>query len=140
MAIHSSILAWRIPWTEELGGLESMGSQRVGYDWATNTFHTFIQLNTKNPNNTNKLNRTKQIFFQKRHITDHRHMKRCLALLIIREMRWQWGITSSSQNGYSQKDYKWWMLERVWRKGNPPALLVGMQIGAASMESSMGIP
>ena len=32
MAIHSSILAWRIPWTEEPGGLESMVSQRVGHD------------------------------------------------------------------------------------------------------------
>jgi len=32
MAIHSSILAWRIPWTEEPGGLYSMGSQRVGHD------------------------------------------------------------------------------------------------------------
>ena len=32
MAIHSSILAWRIPWTEEPGGLQSMGSQRVGHD------------------------------------------------------------------------------------------------------------
>ena len=32
MATHSSILAWRIPWTEEPGGLQSMGTQRVGYD------------------------------------------------------------------------------------------------------------
>ena len=32
MATHSSILAWRIPWTEEPGGLQSMGSQRVGND------------------------------------------------------------------------------------------------------------
>ena len=32
MASHSSILAWRIPWTEETGGLQSMGSQRVGQD------------------------------------------------------------------------------------------------------------
>ena len=32
MAIHSSILAWKIPWTEELGRLQSMGSQRVGHD------------------------------------------------------------------------------------------------------------
>ena len=31
MAPHSSILAWRIPWTEEPGGLQSMGSQRVGH-------------------------------------------------------------------------------------------------------------
>ena len=39
MAHHSSILAWRIPWTEEPGGLQSMGSQRVGYDWGTNSTH-----------------------------------------------------------------------------------------------------
>ena len=32
MATHSSILAWRIPWTEESGGLQSMGSQIVGHD------------------------------------------------------------------------------------------------------------
>ena len=40
MATHSSILAWRIPWTEEPGGLQFLGSQRVGHDWATNT-HTW---------------------------------------------------------------------------------------------------
>ena len=32
MAIHSSILSWRIPWTEEPGGLQSRGSQRVGHN------------------------------------------------------------------------------------------------------------
>ena len=32
MATHSSILAWRSPWTKEPGGLQSMGSQRVGHD------------------------------------------------------------------------------------------------------------
>ena len=32
MATHSSILAWKIPWTEEPGGLQSLGSQRVGHD------------------------------------------------------------------------------------------------------------
>ena len=37
MATQSSILAWRTPWTEEPGGLQSMGSQRVGHDCATNT-------------------------------------------------------------------------------------------------------
>ena len=37
MATHSSILAWRIPWTEDLGRLQSMGSQRVRQDWVTNT-------------------------------------------------------------------------------------------------------
>ena len=35
MAIHSSTLAWKIPWMEEPGRLQSMGSQRAGHDWAT---------------------------------------------------------------------------------------------------------
>ena len=35
LAPHSSILAWKIPWTEEPGGLQSMGSLRVRHDWAT---------------------------------------------------------------------------------------------------------
>ena len=37
MATHSSVPAWRIPWTEEPGGLQPMGSQRVRQDWASNT-------------------------------------------------------------------------------------------------------
>ena len=37
MATHSSVLAWRIPWTEEPGGLQSMRWQRVGHNWVTNT-------------------------------------------------------------------------------------------------------
>ena len=36
MAAHSSTLAWRIPWTEKPGRLQSVGSQRVGHEWATN--------------------------------------------------------------------------------------------------------
>ena len=38
MATHSTTLAWKIPWTEEPGGLQSMGSQRVRHDWVT-SFH-----------------------------------------------------------------------------------------------------
>ena len=40
LTTHCSILAWKIPWTEEPGGLWSMGSQRVGYDWVTEHGHT----------------------------------------------------------------------------------------------------
>ena len=40
MATHSSTLAWKIPWMEEPGRLQSMGSERVGHDWATSlSFH-----------------------------------------------------------------------------------------------------
>ena len=42
MATHSSILAWKIPWTEEPGGLRSMGPQRVRHNWATNNSSTFF--------------------------------------------------------------------------------------------------
>ena len=35
MAIHYSILAWKIPWMEEPGGLQSIGSQRIRHDWVT---------------------------------------------------------------------------------------------------------
>ena len=38
MATHPSILAWKIPWTEEPGGLQSTRWQREGHDWVTNTF------------------------------------------------------------------------------------------------------
>ena len=37
MATHSSILAWRISWTEKTGGVQSIGLQRVRYNWVTNT-------------------------------------------------------------------------------------------------------
>ena len=40
MAIHSSILVWKIPWTDKPGGLQSMESQRVGHDWATEHTHS----------------------------------------------------------------------------------------------------
>ena len=42
MATHSSILAWRIPWTEEPDGPQSMGSQEVRHNWAANIFNIFI--------------------------------------------------------------------------------------------------
>ena len=41
VATHSSILAWRIPWTEESGGLQSTGSQRVGHDRASDLIYLF---------------------------------------------------------------------------------------------------
>ena len=46
MATRSSILAWRTPWTKEPGRLQSMGSQRVGHNWVTNT-HLFNLSNIK---------------------------------------------------------------------------------------------
>ena len=50
MATHSSILPWRIPWTEEPRGLQSMGSQRVRHDRATNTPTTIEDTDQDQPN------------------------------------------------------------------------------------------
>ena len=43
MTTHSSIPDWRTPWTEEPGGLQSMGSQRVRHDWITNTHTQYLK-------------------------------------------------------------------------------------------------
>jgi len=57
MAIHPSILAWRIPWMEKPGGLQSVGSQRVGHDWATNTHtHTHMHTHTKHTYKVHRYN------------------------------------------------------------------------------------
>ena len=42
IATHSSSLAWKTPQTEEPGGLQSMGLQRIGYNWATKHAYTFM--------------------------------------------------------------------------------------------------
>ena len=48
MAPHSSTLAWKIPWMEEPGGLQSMGSLRVGHNWATSlSISTFMHWRRK---------------------------------------------------------------------------------------------
>ena len=48
MATHSSILAWRVLWTEEPGGLHSTGSQRVGHDGSDLTHTHTLKLKTRN--------------------------------------------------------------------------------------------
>ena len=60
MEPHSSIFAWKIPWTEESGGLQFMGSQRVGHSWTTNT-----QMHTQ------KGNACQQMHEKMLHITNH---------------------------------------------------------------------
>ena len=45
MATHSSTLVWKIPWTEGPGRLQSMGSQRIGHDWATSLSLSYLQRN-----------------------------------------------------------------------------------------------
>ena len=48
MATHSSILAWKIPWTEEPGRLQPTGLQRVGHNWTTSLFNLYAEYITLN--------------------------------------------------------------------------------------------
>ena len=52
MATHSSILAWRIPWREEPGGLQSMGSQESDMTWQLNHHHHHLQDRVQSPVNS----------------------------------------------------------------------------------------
>ena len=50
IATHSRVLVWRIPWTEELGRLESKVSRKVGHNWVTKCVHTHTHTHTQFPN------------------------------------------------------------------------------------------
>ena len=72
VATHSSILAWRIPWTEKPGGLQSMGSQRAGHDWVTDTFKVWLYhaFNWKGDIRKKTKTKTQDIVSYKKHSLD----------------------------------------------------------------------
>lgn len=72
----------------------------------------------------------------------NRYMRRCSASVFIRKMRIKTTVKYylTCQNGYYKKDKKEQVLVRLWRKEDPSALLVGMDIGASTMENSIEVP
>ena len=93
-AVHSSILAWRIPWTEQSGGLQSLGSQRVGHNWVTNILaqHNYVCFWIIYSYNTRKQGGLKQIFLQydrqyyyrRKSVFYQSNCKRCLMFIFIK--------------------------------------------------------
>ena len=98
----------------------------------------------KNKNNNNKIGRRpEQTFFQGRYTDGQEAHEKMLNII-----NYQRNVNQNHneiphctcQHGYRQKVDKEQMLARVWIKGNPSTLLVGMYIGAATMENKMGFP
>ena len=72
----------------------------------------------------------------------HRYMKGCSASPVIREMQMKTNEVPlhTGQSGHQKQINKQQVLTRMWRKGKPSAMLVGMQTGAATVENSMERP
>ena len=126
MATHPSILAWRIPWAEEPGGLQFMGSQRGGHDWVTK--HSTQDIGAPSSN-----------------LGDQEHICLCLMLVVscrakkldLCDMGWWWGcrpvwgqwlLCGNSEGGEQQS----WV-ERALRVLHVGCLFVG---GRCEMHSS----
>ena len=102
MAIHSSILALRIPWTEEPGGLQSAGSWRVSHDWVTNTRHRKIKWFAFLLFNGSVRNKTKEAWILISFVFHYSSMKEIslifllpaifkeLIFLLVRRVVWKW--------------------------------------------------
>ena len=91
MATHPSILAWKIPWTEEPGGLQSTRWQREGHDWVTNTF-TFSGLQFQSE--------TSNVYFNV-YSSKFRHWQGSLEIVYQKEIQNGWW--RASQKGKHSK-------------------------------------
>ena len=109
MATHSSILAWRIPWTEEPGGLQSMGSQRVGRDWETNT-HSHINLrNFQFSSKSEKKMELSDFNLKKNHLTFKRLYHQVQVTFMIVFFQHKWNIHSVN-TVFGQRAHEWFRL------------------------------
>ena len=108
-------------------------------------YKQLIQLYEKNKQLNLKMGKNTwiDIFFQRRHTNGQHEQEKMLNIANHQRNANQNHSETSHhtfQNGSHQKDYKLQMLVRIWRKGNPCTLLMGMYIGAAIMENRMEVP
>ena len=87
--------------------------------------------------------RSKQTFLQRQHTDGQKAHEKMLNITNYQRnanQNYKEVGPHTDQNSHHHKVYKQQMLEMVWRKGNPPTLLVGMQTSTATMENSVEIP
>ena len=94
---HSSILAWKIPWMEEPGRLQSMGSQRVGHDWVTSLSH-----GTSGKEHACQCRRHKRCGFHL--LSQEDPLEECMAVFLPGESCGQRSLASYSQWGQKESD------------------------------------
>ena len=98
METHSRLLAWKIPWTEEPGGLQSMGSQRAGHDRAhLATLTHMLQSSTRNIHTLQ--NTTLEIHASCYTWTMPRVTLMFIAELFMTDKRWQWPVSINRWRG-----------------------------------------
>jgi len=147
MAAHSSILAWKIPWTEKPGRLQSTGSQWVGHDWATSlSFLSHEHLLFTSPAGMQGKDTCPQQMSWKRsqNRADCQKAKLGSSVLLIpffcfcfcfflkdfkimkacrnENQNYNHISVHTGKNGLCQKVYKQ-TVARLWRKGTPPVLM-----------------
>ena len=109
MATHYSTLAWKIPQTEEPGGLQSMGSQRVGYDWVTSlTFFSICVLTE---------------FFKYRDIYKLFHFEQ---VLLKKDSSWKWILSILVCCNLKSPD--WYQWKQINREKNLVTIPEGMTL------------
>ena len=138
MATHSSTLAWKIPWIEEPGRLQSMGLQRTGHDWATlQASQSIIYKEHKQFNDSNKKNwflkwakEMNRQFSTEDMQTINRQMKRYSASLIISFASLMWIKTTVRFHLTSTRMIKKTMFWQGHEEKNPHTWFIGIYMEA----------
>ena len=118
METHSSILACRIPWTEEPSRLQPMGSQRVGHDWVTNT-HTHRTFRRLKPETGKMITVKSNLFYS---LDNQKNLEIYFNLILMtgRDKRQWWKRVMNNEEEEESERERW---QRTWLSFNTQAIV-----------------